>query len=255
MKAHASRAEGASRLNSSDHLRVGKTGTWRDHFAPYPGLEEKFREVFRKRMAGPGLAWNVGEGDAATRDRVARLRLADRAPAPAARGPPDLTVCHHGDRADAEAPRRWRQTRRRGRRATTSPAASGPRDRPGPPPAPTAVAAPGVRADGEGGAGSRGRRAPRVSTSLHQTPHHVPGAPMAAARGPRRRRSAPRAPAKTRSRFPTSDGWRLPSRRNRAASQGRLRKAAHSPRAARARRRQLARAAQEEPLRSFATHS
>ena len=64
MKAHASRAEGASRLNSSDHLRVGKTGTWRDHFAPYPGLEEKFREVFRKRMAGPGLAWNVGEGDA-----------------------------------------------------------------------------------------------------------------------------------------------------------------------------------------------
>ena len=40
MKAHASRAEGASRLNSSDHLRVGKTGTWRDHFAPYPGLED-----------------------------------------------------------------------------------------------------------------------------------------------------------------------------------------------------------------------
>ena len=34
------------------------------YFAPYPGLEEKFREVFRKRMAGPGLAWNVGEGDA-----------------------------------------------------------------------------------------------------------------------------------------------------------------------------------------------
>ena len=64
MKQHASRSENASRLNSSDHLRVGKTGTWRDHFAPYPGLEEKFREVFRKRMAGPGLAWNVGEGDA-----------------------------------------------------------------------------------------------------------------------------------------------------------------------------------------------
>ncbi len=64
MKQHASRSENASRLNSSDHLRVGKTGTWRDHFAPYPGLEEKFREVLRKRMAGPGLAWNVGEGDA-----------------------------------------------------------------------------------------------------------------------------------------------------------------------------------------------
>jgi hypothetical protein len=64
MKAQALQAEGPSRLNSSEHLRVGKAGTWRDHFAPYPGLEEEVRKVFKARMAGPGLAWNVGEGEA-----------------------------------------------------------------------------------------------------------------------------------------------------------------------------------------------
>ena len=123
--------------------------------------------------------------------------------------------------------------------APTRNGGKGPRDRPGPPPAPIRRRRPGCVADGEGGAGSRGRRAPRVSTSLHQTPHHVPGGlrwaleDLDAAAAPHARRLKPAAG------FPTSDGWRLPSRRNRAASQGRLRKAAHSPRAARARRRQL----------------
>ena len=64
MKAHASRAEGASRLNSSDHLRVGKTGTGATTSRPTPGWRSKFREGLPEAHGGPWARLECGRGHA-----------------------------------------------------------------------------------------------------------------------------------------------------------------------------------------------
>ena len=46
---------------TSDHLRKGGVGDWRNHFTPE--LEQQFRQTFAARMKGTGLRFDLGEGE------------------------------------------------------------------------------------------------------------------------------------------------------------------------------------------------
>ena len=43
------------------HLRKGVAGDWREHFSP--ALSDEFDRLFEERMAGTGLAYDMGDGE------------------------------------------------------------------------------------------------------------------------------------------------------------------------------------------------
>ena len=62
MKSLAVKAEEAGgRTMTSEHIRKGGAGDWRNHFSP--PLEARFRSAFAERMRGTGLKFDIGGGE------------------------------------------------------------------------------------------------------------------------------------------------------------------------------------------------
>ena len=61
--AEAAKAAAPDRANAVGHLRQGKVGGWRSHFAADPALRGLFVDAFRTQMAGVDASWPIGEGE------------------------------------------------------------------------------------------------------------------------------------------------------------------------------------------------